>query len=96
MLVVYICRRLPLLSLSHGEVITCLTSHADETVILLLLPEVLVVVDGRENYQQQAFALSEIDCVRSQEKEDGHHIMQIFLTGVQNQHHLQVQRYLFL
>lgn len=50
-----------------------------ELVTLLLLPKLVIVIDCKENVQQQAFALSEIACHKLEEMDSIY--LQIFLTG---------------
>ena len=43
-----------------------------ELVSLILLSDLIVVVDCKEMMQQQAFAVSEIDCAKIQERDSVH------------------------
>ena len=55
-------------------------SEDEEFTMLLLLPELIIVMDCKENIQQQAFALSQIDCHKYEETDDRVYL-QLFLTG---------------
>lgn len=77
-----------MLSRTHGVVLASIQAVSAvgmdaDVVTLLLLPEVVMVVDCRESVQQQAFALSEIDCNKFIDLKST--FLQIILTGVSQQ-----------
>lgn len=78
-----------MLDISHGRLLATIRaiptvgSTDDDLVTLLLLPEVVIVIDCKEAIQHQAFALSEIDCVKMEEMDSVY--LQLILTGVDQQ-----------
>lgn len=84
---VNVTRRFPLLTLNHGRVICTIRAMSSvaagdtDLVTLVLLPELVVVIDCKESFQQQAFALSEIDCLKHNEMDSVY--LRLLLTGDQ-------------
>ena len=82
------CRRFPLLTMNHGRVIATIRAMSAvragdaDLVTLVLLPELVVVIDCKESFQQQAFALSEIDCHKYDEMDSVY--LRLYLTGDQS------------
>lgn len=79
--------------MTHGAVLASIQAVSAarldaDVVTLLLLAEVVMVVDCKEAVQQQAFALSEIDCIKFTDL--GSTYLQIVLTGVGQQQLPQV------
>ena len=79
-----------MLTAHHGQTLCSIqASHVScgekDLTMLLLLPELIIVVDCKENVQQQAFALSQIDCLKYEES-NGRVCLQILLTGQDRTH----------
>lgn len=74
--------------MNHGRVIgtvramSAVRAGDTDMVTLVLLPELVVVIDCKESFQQQAFALSEIDCHKYEEMDSVY--LRIYLTGDQS------------
>lgn len=78
--------------MNYGNILASIravsSSHdvsSNDIVTLLLLPELIVVVDCKEMMQQQAFAISEIDCQKIDENGSVHiRILLSHMTSLSN------------